>query len=147
MACQPFGRLIKKPAPYNDSDKPSNSEDLVTLAHSITQKVNYLTFACARDLAKLMSYGSQHQSLQSPSQLHASMYNKFVQAPPCLVNDGPTLPPNGSNYPSWLEAMKSTLFCITCRAATRQKSHHQPLLHCVPPPLCACNDWCGSPLV
>ncbi|MBW0496849.1 hypothetical protein O181_036564 [Austropuccinia psidii MF-1] len=93
MACQLFGRLIKKPAPYNDSDKPSNSEDLVALVHSLTQKVNSLTFACAGGLAKLISYGSQHHSLPAPSQFHASMYNKFVKAPPCLVNDGPTLPP------------------------------------------------------
>ncbi|MBW0465359.1 hypothetical protein O181_005074 [Austropuccinia psidii MF-1] len=46
-------------APSKDGNKPSNSEDLVTLVNSLTQRVDSLTSACARDWAKLQTYHSQ----------------------------------------------------------------------------------------
>ncbi|MBW0467432.1 hypothetical protein O181_007147 [Austropuccinia psidii MF-1] len=95
-----------------DDDKPSSQEDLITLVHSLTQKVDSLTSAWARDLAELTTYRSQHPTPSAASQSRSYAYEKFLQAPHFLANNGPTLLPNGSNYPFWLEVMNTTLYYI-----------------------------------
>ncbi|MBW0535966.1 hypothetical protein O181_075681 [Austropuccinia psidii MF-1] len=92
-----------------EDDKPSNSEDLVALVHSLTQRVDSLTSTWAKDLAELQSYQSQPPPLSTLSQGHSSAYEKLLKAPHCLADNGPTLLPNGANYPHWLEAMNTTL--------------------------------------
>ncbi|MBW0519347.1 hypothetical protein O181_059062 [Austropuccinia psidii MF-1] len=101
---QPFGHHTDMPAPptcgqnppsSKDGDKPSGQEDLITLVHSLTQKVDTLSSTWARDLAKLATYCLQPPTSQSCS----SAFDQFLQAPHCLADDCPTLLPNGSNYP------------------------------------------------
>ncbi|MBW0466466.1 hypothetical protein O181_006181 [Austropuccinia psidii MF-1] len=102
--------LTRSCNPHSKEDnKPSTSEDLVALVHSLMQRIDSLTSARARDLAKLQSYCSQTPSSSTSSQSHSSAYNKSLQAPHCLADYSPTLLPNGANYPFWLEALNTTL--------------------------------------
>ncbi|MBW0478870.1 hypothetical protein O181_018585 [Austropuccinia psidii MF-1] len=121
----PAPSTLSRNPPSKDGNKPSNSEDLVALVHSLTQRVYSSTSAQARDLAKLQSYCSHRPPSSTPSQPHFSAYNKFLQAPHHLAYDGPTLLPNGSNYQRWLEAVNTTL-CYVFDFNT--PFHHSPAL-------------------
>ncbi|MBW0532877.1 hypothetical protein O181_072592 [Austropuccinia psidii MF-1] len=102
----------QNPPSSKDIDKPSSLEDLVYLVHSLVQKLDSLTSAHARDLVELTNYCSQHPNPSSASQSRYSVYEKFLQAPHHLPNNGPTLLPDCFNYLRWLEAVNTTLFYI-----------------------------------
>ncbi|MBW0522834.1 hypothetical protein O181_062549 [Austropuccinia psidii MF-1] len=87
------------PAPSNriQNPPPSRQEDLISLVHSLTQKVDTLSSAWAKDLAKLATLT-----------FHSNLPPKCIL--PLMISS--CKPPNGSNYPFWLQALNLTLCYI-----------------------------------
>ncbi|MBW0498959.1 hypothetical protein O181_038674 [Austropuccinia psidii MF-1] len=121
-----------------EDDKPSNSEDLVALVHSLTQRADSLTSTWAKDLAELQYYQSQPPPLSTLYQGHSSAYDRFLQAPHCLADNGPTTPiartePSLATFPPLSTRMWTPFLVMQQPSSTQSNS--------LSPPVTASKSW------